>query len=150
MQQKPSKPPQPPSARSLEGLAARLHSVAEPQPEILGLYLFGSRATGEARKGSDIDLGALFLRSPEVLELVGLQERLAEALGGQVDLIDLGTASPYLALDVVRGERLYCRDPDACDAFDLYVLRRAADLAPFERQRRRMVLGLEAVPEPIG
>ena len=31
-------------------------------------------------------------------------------------------------------------DPVALDHFDLYVMRRAADLAPFERERRRVLL----------
>jgi len=56
-----------------------------------------------------------------------------------LDKSDAGRARPYLALDIIRGERLYATDPEACDRFDLYVLRRAADLAPFERQRRRMI-----------
>ena len=147
MQPKPYEPPHPVNAETFQNLAAALRPVAETQPELLGLYLFGSQATGEAREGSDYDLGALFRHSPQVLDLVGLQGQLSEALGSDVDLIDVGSASPYLALDVVRGERLYCQDPDACDAFDLYVLRRAADLAPFERQRRQMILGLGTGPE---
>jgi hypothetical protein len=41
---------------------------------------------------------------------------------------------------VISGERLYCADVDACDELDLYVLRSAGDLEPFERERRRILL----------
>jgi hypothetical protein len=60
-------------------------------------------------------------------------------------LVILPEAKPYLALDVVRGELLCVTDVDAEAAYQLYVLRRAADLAPLERERRRMVLAGEAI-----
>lgn len=58
----------------------------------------------------------------------------------RVDLVVLQEAEPFLALDVIRGEIIYCSDPLSQAEYELYVLRRAADLAPFERQRRQMVL----------
>jgi hypothetical protein len=57
-----------------------------------------------------------------------------------VDLIDLGRASAFLALDIVRGERVFCRDATETNRFELYVLRRAGDLLPFERQRQALLL----------
>jgi hypothetical protein len=39
---------------------------------------------------------------------------------------------------------LYARDEDDADEYDLYVLRRAGDLAPLERERIALILG-EAV-----
>jgi len=58
-------------------------------------------------------------------------------------LIDAGKASAFLALEAISGERLYCADSTRCDEFDLYVLRRAGDLAPFEKERRRILLDPE-------
>lgn len=131
---------------AVERLAPVIRPIAKAEPRLVGLYLFGSRAVGEAHAASDFDLGALFTAPLDVWELLGLQARLAEAVGADVDLVDAAAASPFLALDVVCGERLYCSDTDACDAFDLYVLRRAGDLAPFERQRRNLLLGRGAQP----
>jgi len=54
--------------------------------------------------------------------------------------LDLGRASAFLALDIVRGERVFCRDATETDRFELYVLRRAGDLLPFERQRQALLL----------
>lgn len=69
-----------------------------------------------------------------------LETELERALGRKVDLVDMGRAKPFLALAIVEGERIYERDAYRCDTFDLYVLRRAGDLAYFERERRRLVL----------
>jgi hypothetical protein len=57
----------------------------------------------------------------------------------------LPEAPPYLALDVVRGEWLYVGDADVEAVYQLYVLRRAGDLAPFERARLQMILAGEAI-----
>jgi hypothetical protein len=49
-------------------------------------------------------------------------------------------AGAFLALDIVRGERIFTRDATDTDRFELSVLRRAGDLVPFERQRQRLLL----------
>jgi hypothetical protein len=67
-------------------------------------------------------------------------EALERQLDQPVDLVDAGRASAFLALDVIRGERVFCVDEDRCDELELYVMRRAGDLAPFERERRRLLL----------
>jgi len=133
-----AEPSVPPEASRI---AALVRPIGEAEPRLTGLYLFGSPSTGETHARSDVDLGALFSTPVGIWERLGLAARLEEALGADVDLVVAASASPYLALDVVRGERVYCADADACDAFELFVLRRAGDLAPFERQRREMLLG---------
>jgi hypothetical protein len=47
----------------------------------------------------------------------------------------LEQADPFLAVNIIRGERLFCSDEYEADQYELYVLRRAGDLAPFERMR---------------
>jgi len=118
-------------------------------PRVLAVYLFGSRARRAEVEGSDVDLAALFTEPVEVMELLALEDRIERALGASVDLIDLGKANAFLALDVIRGERIYCTDSTRCDEFDLYVMRRAGDLEPFERERRRMELGFDPM-RPAG
>jgi len=58
----------------------------------------------------------------------------------RVDLVILSEASPFLALDVISGEQLYSPDLDRAAEYELYILRRAGDLAYFERQRRKQIL----------
>ena len=121
-------------------LPQQIIAVLECRTEIVAGYLFGSRASGESTQASDVDL-ALLARRPLPLDaLVGLQDEFEAALGLKVDLIDLTQADAFLALDAVRGERIFERDGRHVDEFELYVLRRAADLAPFEQERRRLLL----------
>ncbi|MBI5447056.1 MAG: nucleotidyltransferase domain-containing protein [Deltaproteobacteria bacterium] len=122
------------------------------------IYAFGSRA-GElaarargqqgvpTRPDSDADLGVRRIvgRAFDPEERVCLTIALEDLFGAtRVDLVVLSEAPPFLALEIVSGELLYCRDGVAQAEYELYVLRRAGDLAPFERERRRMILRGEA------
>lgn len=89
---------------------------------LLGVYRFGS--TGEQRRpDSDVDVALLAQRPARVEELFELAQHLASRLGRDVDLLDLRTASTVMAAQVLsRGERLYCADEGACDAFETRAL----------------------------
>lgn len=65
---------------------------------------------------------------------------------GRVDLVVLPEADPFLAANIVRGERIYARDEDEADEYDLYILRRAGDLASLERERLALILEGEGDP----
>ena len=122
-------------------LTRRLRAVAEGDPDVRALYVFGSRIDGTERPDSDLDVGVVYV-SPQPLEkTVRLEEALYQATGEPVDVIDAARAGALLALAVVRGERVFTRDELETDLFDLYVLRRAGDLLPFERARCAMLLG---------
>jgi predicted nucleotidyltransferase len=127
-------------ADSITALTGDLADFAASDPRIVALYLFGSRARGEASERSDVDVGILFRQDVTLRDVVLLEDALQQRLGLPVDVVDAGHVDAFLALDVVRGERVYCSDPDRCDEFELYVMRRAGDLAPFERERRRLLL----------
>jgi predicted nucleotidyltransferase len=130
----------PAAAASARALEAELAQFAAGDPRILGLYLFGSRARGDATEQSDVDVGVLFRQAASLRDVLLLGDALERRLRLPVDLVDAGHASAFLALDIIRGERVACADPDRCDEFELYVMRRAGDLAPFERERRRLLL----------
>jgi len=123
--------------------------------KITALYVFGSRAeeiAGRVRgqavssqyPGSDVDIGvqpATGLRL-SAQDRVRLSIELEDLLGvNRVDLVVLPEADPFLALDIIRGELLYCADADAQAEDELYVLRRAGDLAPLERERLALIFG---------
>lgn len=126
-----------------ERITDLISEAARTDPRILAVYLFGSRTQGEEHAASDVDLAVLFHEPQGLSELVDLEDRFERALGTRVDLVELGKAKPFLAADIIRGERIYCTDSKRCDEFDLYVLRRAGDLLPFARERRRILLDPE-------
>lgn len=131
----------------------RLQAICSAFP-IDALYVFGSRAqeiagglAGElvqVSKGpSDVDIGVQVRRGERLgaEQRVELTIRLEDLLEvPRVDLVVVQEAEPFLALDIIRGELLYCADPLRQAEYELYVLRRAADLAPFERLRRHLIL----------
>ncbi len=119
------------------------------------LYLFGSRAE-EVRSwleqetdssipsSSDIDVG-IKVKTDErwpIEKKISLTIDLEDYFGcRRVDLVLLNEADPFLAAEVVRGERVYARNEVEADEYDLYVLRRAGDLAPLEKERMALILG---------
>jgi len=122
---------------------------------IAAVYAFGSRSEeiasrlrGEKTFPSypqpDVDIGIQLSRGQSLsaqnkIQLTIELEDLFSA--SRVDLLVLSEAKPFLALDIIRGELLYCRDLDEQARDELYILRRAGDLAYFERERMRKTLG---------
>jgi len=118
------------------------------------LYVFGSRADevrewlegqrAELAPGpSDVDVGVKAAPGVHwsVKDKIHLAIELEDLLGcNRVDLVVLNTADPFLAEEIIRGERLYALDEYEADEYDLYVLRRAGDLAPLEREWMSQIL----------
>ena len=122
------------------------------------LYAFGSRARELYNwleqsqqpllsSSSDVDIGAH--AAPGVFWSVTDKVRLTIALEDlfdcpRVDLVILNEADPFVAAEVISGERLFARDADEADEYDLYVLRRAGDLRPLEHERIDLVLRIQS------
>jgi predicted nucleotidyltransferase len=124
-------------------LSDRIVAVLARHPDVVGAYLFGSRSRGEETERSDVDLAVLFEGRADLARVVALEDALERAVELRVDVVDVARAGAFLALDAIRGERIFERDGRRLDEFDLYVLRRAGDLAHFERERRRALLAVE-------
>jgi len=119
------------------------------------MYVFGSRSReikefvdGErsrlTKRFPDVDIGIKTTRKAHLsvrdkVQVMTALEDLFEV--ERVDLVVLEEAGPFLAANVIRGERLFCEDHQKADNYDLYVLRRAGDLAPLERERQKLIFG---------
>lgn len=123
-----------------DGLLASVQRIAALHAEIQAVYVFGSQAFGRARTDSDVDLGVLYRTRQSLDTTLRLEQEIEQAVGKRIDLVDVARARAFLALDIVRGERVFCRESSEADRFELYVLRRAGDLLPFERQRQALLL----------
>ena len=122
---------------------------------VVTLYVFGSQAKKirDSMEGhrnirllssSDVDIGVKTLsgRKFSVAEKVNLALALEDFFAcKRVDLVSLSEADPFVAAEVIRGERLFTHGKHEADEYELYVLRRAGDLAPLERERMALVLG---------
>ncbi len=117
------------------------------------IYAFGSRAKEaldmvEGRiklvssKPSDLDIGVKPekpLTVEEKVKIAILFEDLFDV--SRVDLIVLPEAPVFLALEIVTGEVLYRQDSTYEAEYQLYIMRMAADLLPYEQVKQRMIMG---------
>jgi len=117
------------------------------------MYAYGSRCheiksyldgKGFMNKGtsSDVDIGIKVSGDAHlsVRDKVTLTIELEDLLDiDRVDLAILPEVDPFVAVNIIRGERLYCEDEYLADEYELYILRRAGDLVPLERDRLNII-----------
>ena len=119
------------------------------------IYAFGSNAKKLAalldketsrvriRTSSDVDIGVKPTSGKRltIKEKVNLTLELENLFSvNKVDLVVIPEADPFLAANIIRGERIYSRDQFQADEYDLYILRRAGDLIPLERERLSLIM----------
>ena len=124
---------------------------------VASLYAFGSRASEACEllnckreefesTSSDLDIAVMPAAGADfgARARVRLSSEIEDLLQvPRVDLVVLSEASAFLAADAVRGELLYCDDLDRQAHEELYLLRRAGDLAHFEEERQAGILSGE-------
>ena len=120
----------------------RLAQVFGQYPAIQAVYLFGSYATGRARKDSDLDLAILPReRGPRDGGIRDSRLRLLTDLARSgfcdVDLVFLDTDDIVLAYEAVRLNRVVYQTADF-DRGDTYsrIVRRYLDFEPYLRVQR--------------
>jgi predicted nucleotidyltransferase len=112
-----------------EAVIDRVVALLEARFGLDALFVFGSEAAGTQRPGSDLDLAALMRSRPDALELLDAQTALEQIAGQEVDLVDLGAASPILARQVLRGGRcVFGSDAPALARFEAVLPGRYEDL----------------------
>jgi uncharacterized protein len=124
-------------------------SAAQPlfavQPDLVAVWLFGSRARGDHRSDSDVDLGLLLTRTPASIADMGfqLQDELTLALGLTVQVTVLNDAPADLVKRVfAEGSLVYERDRAARIAFEIRKRNEYWDLAPMWALIRRLPPGV--------
>jgi predicted nucleotidyltransferase len=99
-----------------------VRAVLAEFPECLAIHAFGSRVTGHADAGSDLDLAILLPGYADPVRLWNLSEVLVPVAGCEVDLIDMRAASTVMQHQILMtGRRLMAKQPEA-DLFECFVL----------------------------
>jgi len=89
-----------------------IETLRSALPDVVAIYRFGSTATGQAGKESDVDIAVLPAAPLESFFRWDLQERLALALHRSVDLVDLLQASTVMRMQVLESAiLLFEHDP---------------------------------------
>lgn len=123
----------------------RLRQILSEHGGVRLAILFGSRATGCATPRSDLDLAVQMSAPLTAEEKIALIERIAEATGMPVDLIDLKRVGvPLLGQILKHGVRLMGSDTDYAALLSRHLFD-AADFLPYRNrilaERRRAWIG---------
>jgi predicted nucleotidyltransferase len=117
-------------------------ALATAAPEVVAVYLFGSRARGTARAGSDLDLALLLAAPPpSTLRSVArdIEDVVERALRIPAEAVVLNRAPADLVHRVLRdGILVLDRDRAARLRFEVRARNEYFDLAPMRRLYRRL------------
>lgn len=106
------------------------------------VILFGSRATGYAKAGSDYDIGVLgngdlsFERKAKVREIVAEELSVSE---DKIDIIDISSASPLLRQKIATEGKLLRGSQEEFLKFKILSWRIYQDTAKFRRMREEFL-----------
>lgn len=125
----------------MDDLLRALSAVLATEPDLVAAWLYGSRARGEERPGSDVDVAVLLTDAPPVsfagLRL-DLEGRLEAAVGLPTQLLIANRAPADLVHRVLRdGVLLVENDPAARVRFEVRRRREYLDLLPALDEYRR-------------
>ncbi|NLD95607.1 MAG: nucleotidyltransferase domain-containing protein, partial [Synergistaceae bacterium] len=73
----------------------------EEEQSVRLAFLMGSFAKETARPDSDVDVAALFDRTPDFMETLDLRERLSALLRRETDLVVLNDAGPIIGMQAL-------------------------------------------------
>ena len=91
---------------------------------------------------SDLDIGVATARRLTVQEKVEIAVFFEDLFGvPRTDIVVISEAPIALAFRIVTGELLYAQDPTCEAEYQLYIMRMAADLAPYEKEMTRLTIG---------
>lgn len=105
-------------------------------PSLSAIWIFGSRASGDAGPGSDLDVAILADDPGDPVTLWELAGELEDHVGVPVDLVDLRQATTVLQYQVVtKGERVWERDSGAA-LYEAFIL---SERTALEEARRPLL-----------
>ena len=95
--------------------------------DLQAIYLFGSYGTVNEQRSSDVDIAVLLspttAKSVPAAELLAVQCELEEALGRDVDLINIRMVNVVFQHEIVKtAQRIYCQDSYAADVFEMLTM----------------------------
>ena len=83
-------------------------------PNLLAIYAFGSRVSGDVGPDSDLDLALLVAGKADPVALWTFSSQLAGIAGCPVDLLDLRAVSTVMQYQIITtGKRLWTKDHQA-------------------------------------
>ena len=81
---------------AMNNIEQAINIIKQNQPDLESIYAFGSTGTRYENSQSDLDLAILASSISDPVQRWQLAEKIAQAVGRDVDLIDLNDASTVL------------------------------------------------------
>jgi uncharacterized protein len=89
------------TTQALKGKADDIRRIARSHG-VSRVRVFGSHATGHARRASDIDLLVTLKSDRDLLDLINFKLDLQDLLGCEVDVVTENGLSPHLRQTILR------------------------------------------------
>lgn len=120
------------SAEQISKIA--IAKIIAKYPQVIAIYLFGSFAQNNYTKDSDVDLAVLLLKKADAVELWHLAQEISNAVGRDVDLIDLMTATTVFQWEIIHsGKIIYVQDQEQEDRFADKVFKMYIEISEIRR-----------------
>ena len=118
-----------------------MQAIRDAVPGVQAVYIFGSRARGDAGPDSDLDLAVLADRPLDPIVRWKLQESVAGMVHGAVDLVDLRSASAVMRVNVLADAKLVF--DGARYERELFEATALSDYARLQEERRAILEQIE-------
>ena len=116
---------------------ARVRRYFSRRPEVLSVYLFGSRASGRATPRSDTDIAVLIKpsgRRSDFDRQLSYSHDLERILNSEVDVAVLNHADPFLTQQVfTKGKSILVRNRKGAEELKWRLIRGYWDFIPIKR-----------------
>ena len=119
-------------------LTIRLKNFFKVKPEVIAVYLFGSRATDKTSGSSDVDIGILLDTSERVAQIEKRNQymvELANILRKEIHPVILNSAGEELIRQIfTKGKCILVKDQKKLSLFKMTMFARIADFGYYRRQ----------------
>ncbi len=119
-------------------LLDRATKILDREPGLQAAMAYGSAVTGELAPHSDVDLGVLFEQPLTAERKLDLMDRLQQALGRDVDLVDIREANGLILREILcKGVSLLRKDSTAFAEQLIRMVYNEMDFMPYYRRTLR-------------
>ena len=124
-------------------LTAPMIHYFKDKPEVIAVYLFGSRATGKSHRSSDVDIGVLLDTNDQAVQTTRRNQymaNLANILRKEIHQVILNSAGEELMRQIfTNGACILAKDQKKLSLFKMTMFARIADYGYY---RNRLQSGL--------
>ena len=129
--------------KDIETIIAVLKTYFSARTDVELAVVFGSRARGDAKETSDLDVGVLYAASPDLMTIGHDVSEIEHLTGIQTDLVvlnGLATKKPEFAYNLAKDmHMLYASDPALFPEFRNRCFLSYFDFLPVLEQSRRQM-----------